>query len=65
LKLVINGVVSEVRDNISLQELIFSKNLKGDNLIVDVNGVIIKTDWDKVLLNSNDCIELVQMVFGG
>jgi thiamine biosynthesis protein ThiS len=65
LKITINGVASEVQDNLSLQDLIRLRKLKDENLIVDINGEIVKQDWQKVHLNPGDSIELVQMVFGG
>ena len=65
MKITVNGVASEVQDNFSLQDLIRLRKLKDENLIVDINGEIVKQDWQKVHLNPGDSIELVQMVFGG
>jgi thiamine biosynthesis protein ThiS len=65
VKVTVNGVACEVQDNLALQDLIGMRKLKAENLIVDVNGEIVKGDWDKVHLNPDDSIELVQMVFGG
>jgi thiamine biosynthesis protein ThiS len=65
LKITINGVDCEVQDNLTLQDLIGMRKLKIENLIVDVNGEIVKGNWEKVHLNPDDSIELVQMVFGG
>ncbi len=62
----INGTVSEIADNLSLMQLIQTRNLGDKNLIIELNGEIIpNTNWENVWLNSNDSIELVQMVFGG
>lgn len=65
MKITINGAACEVQDNLTLQDLIGMRKLKAENLIVDVNGEIVKGDWEKVQLNPDDSIELVQMVFGG
>jgi thiamine biosynthesis protein ThiS len=65
LKVSVNGVACEVPDNLTLQELVQTRNLKNENLIVDINGEIVKQDWGKVHLSPEDSIELVQMVFGG
>lgn len=65
MKVTVNGVACEVQDNLALQDLIGMRKLKAENLIVDVNGEIVKGDWEKVHLNPDDSIELVQMVFGG
>ncbi len=62
----INGTVSEIADNLSLLQLIQTRNLADKNLIIELNGEIVQnTNWENIRLNSHDNIELVQMVFGG
>ncbi|OGO21692.1 MAG: thiamine biosynthesis protein ThiS [Chloroflexi bacterium RBG_16_51_9] len=62
----IGGAVSQIPDALSIQELLQTKNLSGDGLIIVVNGDVIKReDWKSWKLNPNDSIEIIRMVFGG
>lgn len=62
----IGGTVSQIPDALSIQELLQTKDLSGDGLIIAVNGDVIKReDWKSWKLNPNDNIEIIRMVFGG
>jgi sulfur carrier protein len=62
----IGGTESQIPDALSIQELLQTKNLSGDGIIIAVNGDVIKREhWKSWKLNPNDNIEMIRMVFGG
>ncbi len=65
MQLKINGLQTEVADNLSLGDLIRDRNLSMMSLIIEINGEIVGDNRQDLRLNSNDNIELIQMVFGG
>lgn len=62
----IGGDVLEIPDALSIEELLKTKNLPGDGLIVAVNGDVVKREhWPNWKLSPNDNVEIIRMVFGG
>lgn len=62
----VGGDVLEIPDALSLEELLKTKNLSGDGLIVAVNGDVVKREhWQNWKLSPNDNVEIIRMVFGG
>jgi len=62
----LNG--KEIRDNNfkTLQELVNSKNLKTENVVILVNDEIVKKEqWQNYKLKDNDNIEIIGFVGGG
>jgi len=62
----IGGSVSQIPDAMSIQELLQTKSLPGDGLIIVVNGDVVRREqWKSQKLNPNDNVEIIRMVFGG
>ena len=62
----INGIVSGIAEASSIRDLIRSRNLSGDGIIVAVNGDVVKRDqWESVKLKPDDKLELIRIVAGG
>jgi thiamine biosynthesis protein ThiS len=60
------GAESQIPEASSLQELIESRNLPGNNIIIAVNDNIVRRElWKTTKLNTNDNIEIVRIVSGG
>ncbi len=62
----LSGDMAEVPDGLTVDDLIQSKNLAGGNLIVELNGEIIRAEqWASTRLKPDDDVEMVQLVVGG
>jgi len=62
----INGAAHEVKEKANLDELIRSKGLICDRIVVEHNlRVVSKERWPEVILNENDTLEIVSFVGGG
>ena len=62
----INGKVAEVPDNCSFKDLLASRNLKEDVVILELNGEIInRGKWAGLKLNPDDSLELIRIISGG
>ncbi len=65
LTILLNGVEEKTEDR-NLSDLIISKKLKKDQIIIEVNGTIIKKDdLEKYLINNGDKIEIIRFMGGG
>ncbi|HEY0430285.1 MAG TPA: sulfur carrier protein ThiS [Pyrinomonadaceae bacterium] len=62
----INGEPREVREGISLPELIAGLSLKAEQVAVELNqSVIRRAAWESTVLQPDDRIEIVHFVGGG
>jgi sulfur carrier protein len=62
----INGVAAELPDNYSITELLLSKKLPSEVVIIELNGAIIsRGKWASLKLNPNDNLELIRIISGG
>lgn len=62
----INGTVSQIAEASSIRDLIQSRNLSSDGIIVAVNGDVVNRDqWESVKLKPDDKLELIRIVAGG
>ncbi len=62
----INGKPEEVKMQLNLAELILSKGLPANNLVVEHNSRILpQHQWQNIALKENDTIEIVSFVGGG
>lgn len=65
IKVSINGQ-DERLEECSLATLVSWKGLASGSLVVELNGRIIKQDaWDRVVLQQDDVLELLNFVGGG
>ncbi len=66
MKIQINGQIKDINKETSLASLIQEVASKPDKTIAEINGQIVQaTDWQDVLLQENDKLELVSFVGGG
>ena len=62
----INGKVSEITDNSSIQDLILARKLPGNIIITELNGEIIQREQrESINLNLNDNVEIIRLIGGG
>ncbi len=62
----INGKPEEVKMQSSLTQLILSKGLCADNLVIEHNlRIVPKHQWQNISLEENDSVEIVSFVGGG
>jgi thiamine biosynthesis protein ThiS len=66
VRIQVNGEFREVKENISLSELIASLSLKADQLAIELNqNVVRRAQWQSTVLQTDDKIEIVHFVGGG
>jgi sulfur carrier protein len=66
MKLIVNGENLEVKNSITIEELLNDLKIKDKAMAVAVNMEIVKKEnWDKFILKENDKIEILQFVGGG
>jgi len=62
----INGEALEVKENISLPELIASLKLKPEQVAIELNEEVIRrAQWESTTLEEADKVEIVHFVGGG
>jgi len=66
MKLLINGELKDLKENISVEELIVEFSLLKNSILVELNNIILESkDFKTIFLKENDKIELVKIVGGG
>jgi len=66
LRIQVNGEPREVRDNLSIPELIASLNLKAEQVAIELNqNVVRRAQWETTKLQADDKLEIVHFVGGG
>jgi thiamine biosynthesis protein ThiS len=66
LRLEINGEKREVREPISLAELVRELALAPERLAIELNQAVVRrADWPHTTLTENDRLEIVHFVGGG
>ena len=66
MKIEVNGEAREVRDGLSLAELIATLALEGSRYAVEVNEELIpRSEHADCVLKENDRVEVVQAIGGG
>lgn len=62
----VNGEPREVKENISLPELVASLGLKPEQVAIEINqSVVRRRDWESTRLQESDKVEIVHFVGGG
>ena len=62
----LNGEPREVKESISLPELIASLSLKPEQVAVEVNQKVVRrAQWESTTLEEADKVEIVHFVGGG
>lgn len=62
MKIILNGKEENIKESTTTLELIESKGLNPNKVIVELNGEILQTESP---LNNGDKVELIHMVGGG
>jgi thiamine biosynthesis protein ThiS len=66
MQVIINGENKEVRENITLSDLISELQISAKRIAVEVNEKVVRRqDWEITQLKENDKIEIVHFVGGG
>lgn len=66
MQLKINGAVAEIPDNSSIDDLLLTRKLPRDIVIIELNGEIIKREkWESLKLNPSDSLEIIRIIGGG
>jgi thiamine biosynthesis protein ThiS len=66
LRIQLNGEPREVKENISLPELVAGLSLKPEQIAIELNqNVVRRAQWETTLLQAEDKIEIVHFVGGG
>ncbi|NPA11324.1 MAG: sulfur carrier protein ThiS [Epsilonproteobacteria bacterium] len=66
MKIKINGIEKEVKENITIKELLETLQVLDKTMAVAVNMKIVKKDdWDKFKLKEGDKVEALNFVGGG
>jgi thiamine biosynthesis protein ThiS len=62
----VNGEPREVKENISLPELVASLSLKAEQVAIELNQKVVRrTQWASTMLQEDDRVEIVHFVGGG
>lgn len=62
----LNGEAREVKENISLPELVASLSLKPEQVAIELNHMVVRrAQWESTLLHEADKVEIVHFVGGG
>jgi len=66
MKIQINGKEELIENVVNLAELINSKNLKPENIVIEHNTKIVsKEEFENVIITEEDRIEIISFVGGG
>lgn len=66
MQIVINGIKKDVKENITIKELLEELKILDKTMAVAVNmNIVKKDDWDKFSLKENDKVEALNFVGGG
>ncbi|HMF58427.1 MAG TPA: sulfur carrier protein ThiS [Pyrinomonadaceae bacterium] len=66
LRVLINGEIRDVSENINLAELIKFLQLAPERVAIELNrSVVRRNEWAQTALTEDDRIEIVQFVGGG
>ena len=62
----VNGAPREVKENMSLPELVASLSLKPEQVAIELNQrVVRRAQWESTMLQEADKVEIVHFVGGG
>jgi sulfur carrier protein len=62
----INGKDTDISDNLAVQNLIADRQLNQKQIIIELNGLVLKPDrWSYTVLSPNDKLEIVRIIGGG
>jgi thiamine biosynthesis protein ThiS len=66
VKVFINGETREIGGQVNLRELLDAFSLPSERIAIELNREVVrKKDWESILINDADKIEIVHFVGGG
>ena len=66
MKIVLNGKITDVPDQVTASELIELFDFGGKRIALEVNEEIVtRTEYEQYTLKDNDHVEIVQAIGGG
>jgi thiamine biosynthesis protein ThiS len=66
VKVFINGETKEISKQVNLLELLREFSLPSERIAIELNREVVrKKDWESILINDADKIEIVHFVGGG
>jgi len=66
LNIILNGKKTEIEKPVTIMELLESKGIDHEKVIIEYNyDILIRDDWSKTVLKENDVIEVLRFVGGG
>ena len=66
MKVFINGETKEIPEQVNLLELLNVFALPSERIAIELNREVVrKKDWESILINDADKIEIVHFVGGG
>jgi thiamine biosynthesis protein ThiS len=66
MKVTINGETKEIAKQFNLLELLREFSLPSERIAIELNRQVVrKKDWESILVNDADKIEIVHFVGGG
>jgi thiamine biosynthesis protein ThiS len=66
VKVFINGETREIKHQVNLLELLKEFSLPSERVAIELNRQVVrKKDWESILINDADKIEIVHFVGGG
>jgi len=66
MAIVLNGKTFDIGCPITIKNLLESKGINADRVVVEVNyQIIVKQEWDSFLIGDDDQVEVLQFVGGG
>jgi sulfur carrier protein len=62
----VNGEPQEVKEDMSLSELVASLSLRAEQVAIELNqSVVRRAQWESIRLREGDKVEIVHFVGGG
>lgn len=66
MKVFINGETREIAKQVNLLELLKEFSLPSERIAIELNKQVVrKKDWENIIVNDADKIEIVHFVGGG
>ena len=66
MNIILNGKKTEIEKPFTIMELLESKGIDHEKVIIEYNyDILIRDDWSKTVLKENDVIEVLRFVGGG
>ncbi len=66
MNVILNGIETEILDQMSVFTLLESKQITADTVVVELNKEIVPSDnFENVMLNDGDHLEVLRFVGGG